>query len=190
MKRGKLPRPGPGLRPVTGNYHLIFIFRMYAIFVAITLLSGAVLFIVHKYLEYDLLLSVTISMVLGLGLTIRPVFLMTRKYDRPSQAIKKSLKLMGEGHLDRPLVMEKKEILSDIADSLNIAEQELALKLRALERKTGRIAFVEEQLSAHFKANVPIDGQIGRLIYLLEISTNRLKNELSSFSFDGEQAAQ
>lgn len=95
--------------------------------------------------------------------------------------------MLGEGRLDEPLNLDREELFVDIAESVNMAGEQLSDKLQSIVRNTNRLSQVEEELSSLFRPRNAADKYTRDLVCRLKICTSRLKNDLNDFCICEEQ---
>jgi len=165
--------PAPGTLSVTMFYYYIAI---------ISMLSFGGLYLLFIHWGFPIWSGLPLSLAGGLLISSGPILYFIGKYIKPSKSIKNGLKNMGEGQLYTEVKLDRREIFSDIAESVNVANHQLSDKLQSIIKNADRLSAVEHELSSHFKPKNSVDKHTRNLVCQLKISTSRLKNDLSEFS--------
>ncbi|SYZ74218.1 hypothetical protein TRIP_C60488 [Candidatus Zixiibacteriota bacterium] len=173
-------------RKFRNNYRLDLILKIYLAIIAAIITSSILNIWMITYLKWNPILTHFASLVLGGLVTIFAVFHLAKREGRPGEKIKQSLKMMGEGKLCRTVRLDSANMMAEIAESMNRANQELSGRLKVVMRNLDRLAEVEDELSVQLKGHSPNDPHTKNLIYMMKISTSRLKNDLESFSLEEE----
>jgi len=157
------------------------------IFVAASFISGGIFFILFKS-ETQHLVSFCISEIAALALASVLLWLLGKRNSRPHEILKTKIRLIGAGHLNERIDLDKEKMFSDIAESVNFAGEQLSNKLQSIIRNTNRLSDVEEELASFFRPRNSADEYTRDLVCQLKICTSRLKNDLSDFSISGEKS--
>jgi methyl-accepting chemotaxis protein len=165
---------------LTPKVFTAILFYYYIAVISMTSFGG--LYLLFNYLSYPWWLSLIFSIVGGLLFISWPILYFVKKYIRPHEIIKIGIKRMGEGRLYSRINLNRCEIFFEIAESVNLANQQLSDKLQSIIKNADRLSAVEHELSSHLKAKNAVDEHGRNLVCQLKISASRLKNDLSEFT--------
>jgi len=174
------------LRTLAGKYKSSYIISTYVILITASIVSGGI-FLLANALHLAPFSAFILAAAACLALTVYPVILVSRRFLRPGDDLKRSIKMLGEGRLDEPLNLDREELFVDIAESVNMAGEQLSDKLQSIVRNTNRLSQVEEELSSLFRPRNAADKYTRDLVCRLKICTSRLKNDLNDFCICEEQ---
>jgi methyl-accepting chemotaxis protein len=190
-KRGKGGADNMAIgRRLKNRYRLALVFKIYLAIIAAMITSSLINYWLINFMRWNPVASHLTAISVGALTTVWAVFHLARRDERPGNAIRKSLKLMGEGNLCQLIRLDKRNMLADIADSINQTNQELSGKLRSVVKNLDRLTKVEEELSEQLQDNDRQDQYTKKLVCLMKISTSRIKNDLETFSLEEEKAIQ
>ncbi len=177
-------------RRLKSRYRLAMVFKIYLAIIAAMITSSLINYWLINFMRWNPVPSHLTAISVGALITVWVVFHLARRDERPGNAIRNSLKLMGEGNLCQLVRLDKRNMLADIADSINQTNQELSGKLRSVVKNLDRLTKVEEELSEQLQDNDRQDQYTKKLVCLMKISTSRIKNDLETFSLEEEEAIQ
>jgi methyl-accepting chemotaxis protein len=176
-------------RRLKSRYYLDLILKIYFAIIAAMITSSLLNYWLVAYLKWNPILSHLCALTVGGLTTVLAVFHLARRDNRPGEEIKRGLKMMGEGNLSQLVRLNRTDMMAEIAESMNRANQELSGRLRSVIRNLARLAQVEEELSSQLKERRVNDQYTRNLVYMMKISTSRIKNDLESFSLEDEKIA-
>lgn len=143
--------------------------------------AGGIFFLLRFYIS-DPITVIILSELGGLVLALLPAYLFNRHFNRPRTGLSEKIRKIGEGRFEEPIDLDREEIFSDIAESVNFANRNLMDKFQSIVKNTNRLAAVEEELSSRFRPRNSTDDYTKNLVYQLKICTSRLRNDLSDLS--------